>query len=69
MNLKNVLIFLAGAEFCHTFVHVMLAYVNQFPLDMKFIVLTSTLNVWGIIINGLITIVLLWWASRLKSAR
>lgn len=69
MNLKNILIFLAGAEFFHTFVHVMLAYVNQFPLDMKFIILTSTLNMWGIIINGLITIVLLWWASRLKSAR
>jgi hypothetical protein len=66
MNLKNILIFLAGAEFFHTFVHVMLAYVNRFPIDMKLTVLTSSLNIWGIIINGLITIGLLWWASRLS---
>ncbi|CDZ81814.1 hypothetical protein BN1013_02350 [Candidatus Rubidus massiliensis] len=64
-TLKNVVIFLAGAEFFHTFVHIMLAYANQFPLDMKVVVLTSTINMWGIIINALITIALLLWASRL----
>jgi hypothetical protein len=67
LSLKNILIFLAGAEFFHTFVHTMLAYINRFPLDMKIIVLTSTMNTWGIIINGLITILLLWWASRLNN--
>jgi hypothetical protein len=66
-SLKNVLIFLAGAEFWHTFTHTVFAYVKPFPLDLKLIVLTSTLNMWGIIINGIITIALLWWASRLKN--
>lgn len=67
ISLKNILIFLAGAEFFHTFVHIMFAYINRFPLDMKIVVLTSSLNTWGIIINALITIALLWWASRLKT--
>jgi hypothetical protein len=64
-SLKNVLIFFAGAEFWHTFTHIMLAYANQFPLDLKLVILTASLNMWGIIINGLITIALLFWASRL----
>ncbi|MBX9922861.1 MAG: hypothetical protein K2Y01_02005 [Rhabdochlamydiaceae bacterium] len=29
-SLKNVLIFLAGAEFFHTFVHIMLAYAKMY---------------------------------------
>lgn len=65
-SLKNTVIFLAGAEFFHTLTHIMLAYANQFPIDFKLIILTSTLNTWGIIINALITIALLLWASRLS---
>lgn len=63
---KNVLIFLAGAEFFHTLSHILLPYFVELPLETKVILLTSTINVWAIIINALITLLLLWWAKRVK---
>lgn len=63
-SLKNVLIFLAGAQFFHTLTHIFLPYFVELPLEIKFIDLTSTLNIWAIIINAIITIVLLWWAKK-----
>lgn len=65
--LKNILIFLAGAEFFHTLTHILLPFLIDFPFVMKKFTLTSTLNTWAIIINGLITIGLLLWASYVKS--
>lgn len=69
--LRDLIIFLAGAEFFHTLSHIILAYSVNFPLEMKFITVTSTLNLWAIIINLIITIILLWLAVRLpkKSSR
>lgn len=67
LSLKNVLIFFAGAEFFHTLSHILLPFFVELPLETKIIHLTPTLNMWAIIINAIITLVLLWWAKKLKS--
>lgn len=66
ITLKNVLIFLAGAEFFHTLSHIILPYLVKLPLETKVTTLTSTLNFWAIIINAIITLVLLWLATMVK---
>lgn len=67
LKFRDVLIFLAGAEFFHTLSHIILPYFITLPLNMSFMMFTPSLNTWAIIINAFITIVLLWWASRIKS--
>jgi len=64
---RDLIIFLAGAEFFHTLSHIILPFFIKLPLDMKFMVFTASLNKWTIVINAFITIGLLWWASRMKS--
>lgn len=66
-SLKNVLIFFAGAEFFHTLSHILLPFFVKLPLETKVILLTSTLNIWAIIINAIITLVLLGLAKKVKS--
>lgn len=66
-SLKNLLIFFAGAEFFHTLSHILLPFFVKLPLETKVITLTSRLNFWAIIINAIITLALLWWASKVKS--
>ena len=66
LKLRDVVIFFAGAEFFHTLSHIILPYFIDLPINMKFIVLTPTINVWAIIINAVITIALLLWARWLK---
>ncbi|KTD17460.1 hypothetical protein Ljor_1766 [Legionella jordanis] len=68
-SLRDLIIFLAGAEFWHTFTHIFFAFFVSLPIDFNFYVLTPTKNFWGIIINGIITIILLWWAKRLTKKR
>lgn len=63
---RDFIIFLAGAEAFHTFSHILLAYMVKMPMETNWVVLTPNLNYWAIIINGLITIGLLWYAKRLK---
>lgn len=65
-SLRDVAIFFAGAEFFHTISHVVLPYFITLPIDMKFIQFTVNLNFWAIAINAIITILLLWWAHKLK---
>lgn len=65
-KLRDVIVFFAGAEFFHTISHIILPYFITLPIDMKFIVFTTTINILAIIINAVITIALLWWAYRLK---
>lgn len=67
LNRRDVIIFFAGAEFFHTLSHIILPYFITLPLDMNFMIFTHTVNIWAIVINALITIALLWWASRIKS--
>lgn len=66
VSLRNIIIFVAGIEFWHTFTHIFLALFVSLPLDTKIIVITPTTNMWGILVNGAITILLLWWSSRLS---
>lgn len=64
-SFRDLIVFLAGAEFFHTISHIFLQYYVKLPIDTKVIVMTPTLNTWAIIINAIITVLLLWWASRL----
>lgn len=63
---RDLVVFLAGAEFFHTLSHILIPYFFTLPLDMKFMTLTSMFNIWAIAINGIITVVLIWWAARLR---
>ena len=67
LKLRDVVIFLAGAEFFHTLSHIILPYFITLPLNMNFMMFTPSLNTWAIAINAIITIALLWWASRIKA--
>lgn len=65
-NLRDFLIFLAGGEFLHALSHLFLSYFVKLPLDMNIMVLTSQLNTWAIILNGVATVLLLVVAARMK---
>jgi hypothetical protein len=65
ITLRDVIFFLAGAEFFHTLSHIFLAYFVTFPLAMKSFHFTSKMNFWAIIINLVVTILLVIWAVKL----
>lgn len=65
-SLRDVILFLAGIEFFHTISHIFIIYFLKLPLDMKFMVLTPTINWITIIANAIITVLLLWLAYRMK---
>lgn len=65
-NLRDVVIFLAGAAFFHTLSHIVLPYVLPLPINMGFMVLTNQFNCWVIGVSALVTIALLWWACKLS---
>lgn len=63
---RDTVIFLAGAEFFHTLSYIVLPYLVVLPLNLGFMTLTSTMNLWVIGINAVITVTLLWYAGRIK---
>lgn len=65
-SFRDLIVFFAGAEFFHTLTHIFLNYFVVLPINFKFVVLTPTINIWAIVINAIITIILLWWATKLK---
>lgn len=65
-TLRDVVIFLAGAEFLHTISHILLPYFIPLPLNMGFMILTPGLNMVINVINVVVTIALLWWAKKLS---
>jgi len=69
LSKRDFLIFLAGAMFLHTLSHLMGAFIFTFPYDFKFIVLTSNMNLWIIIISAVLTLLFLWWAERLSKRK
>lgn len=69
ISLRDIVIFLAGIMFLHTVSHIMVGFTIPLPFDFKFIVLTSYLNTWIIIISAIITILLLWWATKLSGRK
>lgn len=66
LSLRDFVIFLAGAQFFHTLSHLLMSYFVVLPLQMKFFELTPVMNFWATIVNGVITLLLLWWAHRLS---
>ncbi len=66
-SLKNLLIFLAGAAFFHMVSHILVPYYIELPLQINGITLTQSLNNWAIGVSGVLTVVLLWLAKKIKS--
>ena len=64
-RLRDIIIFIAGAEFFHTISHILLPFFISLPLHTSMIEVTSTVNVVAILINAIITVALLWWAKKL----
>lgn len=69
ISLRDVLIFLAGAAFLHTISHILFAKIVPLPFDLKFMVLSSNMNMWIIVLSAVVTILLLWWAARLSKRK
>jgi len=63
---RDTLVFLAGAQAFHTISHVILNFTDTLPITVFSITWTQQLNVLAIAINGLATVGLFWWISRLK---
>jgi hypothetical protein len=63
---KEIIIFAAGAEAFHTFAHlVFFGYGISFKLP--WMTVTPKWNLAAFLINLLITVCLLYWASKLKN--
>lgn len=65
-TIRDWVIFIAGFEAFHTISHIFIAFFVNLPFVTKYVTLTSTVNTWAILINGLITIALMWLARRLN---
>lgn len=68
MCLRDVLLFLAGAEFFHTISHGLLYWTGT-TFDLKApiaMAVTPQINLWNMIINGAITIILLVFVGKLS---
>jgi hypothetical protein len=63
---KDYIIFFAGVEAFHTLCHIIISISGTLPIQFFFITWTQPLNIIGIVVNAVITLGLLWWASRLK---
>lgn len=63
---RDVIIFFAGVEAFHTLSHLLISFTDTLPIKVFSITWTQQLNVLGIVINGIITLGLFYWASRLK---
>lgn len=65
IKLRDVIVFLAGAEFFHTLSHIILPFFIALPIHTTIIEVTNTVNYVAILINAIITLLLLWWAKKL----
>lgn len=63
---KDFIIFFAGVEAFHTISHIVMGFTGVLPIQVFFVTWTQQLNIIAAVVNGLITIGLLWWASRLR---
>ena len=63
-SVRDVIVFLAGAEFFHTLSHIFIRYFVTLPMPTKLIEITTNLNNTAIVINGIITIILIFLAMR-----
>ncbi len=63
---KHILLFVAGAEAFHSLTHLYLWFSNQ-TFVVPWLVVTSGWNLGSGIVNGLVAIGLLYWASKIKN--
>ncbi len=66
---KDFIIFVAGIEAFHTISHAIIAVSGILPIQFFFITWTEQLNILAIAANGIITLGLLWWSTRLRCCR
>lgn len=64
--LRDIVVFLAGAEAFHTLSHIILPYAVKLPVETSYMMFSSGMNLWAILINGAITIGLLCLAAKMK---
>jgi hypothetical protein len=66
-RLRDVFVFLAGAAAFHALSHVWLGLSGLLPMETQFpsMTITQNLNLFAIVVNGLITVGLLYAARRL----
>jgi len=62
---RDIIIFCAGAQLFHTLSHVMMTRFCTLPIQLGSFTFTKQFNMYAIIINAAITILLLWWANNL----
>lgn len=63
---RELLLFLAGFELFHTISHIVIAKLGDTPVKVYFPEETwRKWNFWTIIVNGVITLGLLIWASKI----
>ena len=67
LTVRDAIIFLAGMEFLHTLAHFALNFYMHFPMTTNVGTFTANMNFWAIMINGIITLLLLFWARRIDS--
>ncbi len=63
---RDVVIFFAGVSAFHTISHILIGYLGVLPLTFLSIHWTVQLNMIAIAVNAVITVALLWWASKIK---
>lgn len=63
---KDVLIFFAGALACHTLSHLTIQFTQLLPIQLLGFTLTYNFNIIVIIVSLILTLALIWWASRVK---
>lgn len=61
---REILIFLAGAEAFHTLSHLIIAWSGTLPIKFFGVTWDKQSNLYGIIINAVITAGLLWLAYQ-----
>lgn len=63
---KEWILFFAGAEAFHTLSHILISFTDTLPVKFYSIEWTQQLNMYGIVINALVTVALLWWYAKTK---
>jgi hypothetical protein len=64
-SLREIIIFFAGVQAFHTFTHLAFMFSGILPITIWGIHFTPLLNIAALIINGLSTVALMWWAAQL----
>lgn len=66
---RDIIIFAAGAQAFHTLSHIIIYFSHTLPLQFFSYTFTAQMNSVAIVLNGLITVGLIYWAHCLKKNR